>query len=298
MNTSWSGKSKYIDFDLVRAIVPLSLAGTIIGVLLNTVISDFPLLVSLSVVLCLIFVRTGFIAHEKFKARHTVVERGEIELAPHGSSSADENSLISSSNSGYIRGHNREHSWIHSKVAKNLVMTLLIPIVVICGVYSKSIESMGVKVILYIIPVTCCVAVAIWFDVGPENRNLSSRLVYALVGFIGGVCSGLFGIGGGLIFAPFLLHQGIEAAVAVAVSSTTVLYASASTAFQYIFLGRVAIVVGLVLSIASILGSVVAVLLVRSIAQRPKKQFILYIIVAAVVLVSAVLAIIETINSA
>ena len=282
LNTVFRGKTNFIDFKLVRAIVPMCLAGTLIGVLVNTVSSDRVLMILLTVILVLILLKTSKMAYDKWQVRH---------LPPSGTSSGvvveqppDDQSLIPDR-----RSLSRK---------KNLLMALLVPIVIVCGVFTKvSYVTTPVVVILYIIPTCACIAVTIWFTKTSANPSLVDEISYASVGFIGGFVSGLVGIGGGLLIAPFLLHKGVEPAVAVAVSSTTILFASASTAFQYLFLGRIAILVGLVLSIFSVPAGILAVWVVRFIARKRERQIFVYILVVIAGATSTVLAIIKAVQS-
>mmetsp|Transcript_62550 Transcript_62550/g.116305 ORF Transcript_62550/g.116305 Transcript_62550/m.116305 type:complete len:506 (-) Transcript_62550:68-1585(-) len=74
-----------------------------------------------------------------------------------------------------------------------------------------------------------------------------------------GLLAGLVGIGGGLIISPFLLLTGMPPNVAVATSSTCVLFTSCSTAMQYLLSDRVVIslclVYGSINMLASYLGT-------------------------------------------
>merc|ERR1712046_291422 len=74
-----------------------------------------------------------------------------------------------------------------------------------------------------------------------------------------GCLAGLVGIGGGLIFSPYFLISGVEPAVAVATSSTCVIFTSSSTTLQYLLTDRIitslTIVYGLVNLLASYVGT-------------------------------------------
>ena len=288
-NTVFKGKTNFIDFKIVRSIVPMCLAGTLIGVLVNTLVSDRVLMILLTVILLLILLKTSKMTYDKWKTRNLDVV-----------------AQSSGTNSGSVEAVAQgDDPLLPHRVAdsrrKNFVMAGLIPLIVICGVFAKlSSVPTAVVVILYAIPICACIAVTIWFTRTASSANPSFSLesfTYVIIGFIGGVISGLFGIGGGLLYAPFLLHKGVEPAVAVAVSSTIVLFASVSAAFQYIFLDRVAIVVGLVLSIFTVMAGFIAVWLIRFIAKKPERQINVYFLVLVAAATSAVLAIIKAVQS-
>lgn len=84
-------------------------------------------------------------------------------------------------------------------------------------------------------------------------------LSYQVMAVSTGLLAGLVGVGGGLIFSPFFLVMGMDPSVAVATSSTCVLFTSSSTTIQYLFTDRVimslALVYGLVCCAASWLGT-------------------------------------------
>merc|ERR1719329_1089492 len=84
-------------------------------------------------------------------------------------------------------------------------------------------------------------------------------LKYQAVSACTGCLAGLVGIGGGLIFSPFFLLMGVEPAVAVATSSTCVIFTSSSTTLQYLLTDRIvmtlAIAYGIVNLVASYLGT-------------------------------------------
>lgn len=73
---------------------------------------------------------------------------------------------------------------------------------------------------------------------------------YMTMGVTTGILSGLVGIGGGLIFSPFFLLMGVDPNIAVATSSTCVLFTSSSTTLQYLLTDRI------ILSLALAYGSV------------------------------------------
>jgi len=79
------------------------------------------------------------------------------------------------------------------------------------------------------------------------------------MGVTTGCLAGLVGIGGGLIFSPFFLVLGVDPHVAVATSSTCVIFTSSSTTMQYLFTDRVitslAAIYGIVNLVASCAGT-------------------------------------------
>lgn len=82
---------------------------------------------------------------------------------------------------------------------------------------------------------------------------------FLFVAFAAGILAGFVGIGGGLIFSPFFLLVGVDPAIAVATSSTTVVFTSSSTTMQYLLMDRIhiplALQYGAVNAVASLCGT-------------------------------------------
>lgn len=111
-------------------------------------------------------------------------------------------------------------------------------------------------------PICVCITVAGFYGrhcVVNEGWTNGQLLKYMTMGVVTGCLSGLVGIGGGLIFSPFFLLMGIDPRIAVATSSTCVIFTSSSTTLQYLFTDRIimslAIVYGSVNLVASWLGT-------------------------------------------
>ncbi|PFH34116.1 hypothetical protein BESB_072680 [Besnoitia besnoiti] len=97
-----------------------------------------------------------------------------------------------------------------------------------------------------------------WCSLFFTGRRLSPTValpplfVTPAVGFFTGVFAGLIGIGGGVVFSPFLLLMGSDPVAAVATASACVVFTSASTSLQFLLIGR------LPLLFASLFGVVAA----------------------------------------
>merc|ERR1719183_3349776 len=91
--------------------------------------------------------------------------------------------------------------------------------------------------------------------IAKEGWNMREVALYQFMGVSTGCLAGLVGIGGGLIFSPFFLIMGIEPSVAVATSSTCVIFTSSSTTMQYMLTDRIIMVLTVVYGIANLLAS-------------------------------------------
>merc|ERR1719276_63545 len=82
-------------------------------------------------------------------------------------------------------------------------------------------------------------------------------MCYHGMAIITGALAGLVGIGGGLIFAPFFLGMGVEPSIAVATSSTCVIFTSSSTTLQYLLTDRIVMTLALAYGIVNLVASYV-----------------------------------------
>jgi uncharacterized membrane protein YfcA len=88
-------------------------------------------------------------------------------------------------------------------------------------------------------------------------------LVIVILGFVVGVLSGMFGVGGGFLTTPLLIFYGIPPTVAVASASTQITGASVSGVMVHMRRGGVDTKMGGVMIVGGLLGSVVGAALFR-----------------------------------
>jgi len=131
-----------------------------------------------------------------------------------------------------------------------------------------------------------------------EDWHLHEALCYHGMAIITGALAGLVGIGGGLIFAPFFLGMAVEPSVAVATSSTCVIFTSSSTTLQYLLTDRIIMSLTLVYGIINLLASYSGTSLVHHLQDSflSRKSYI-SLIVGAGVLISAALSVNKLIHS-
>merc|ERR1719163_2407788 len=126
---------------------------------------------------------------------------------------------------------------------------------------------------------------------------LGDRYPMAIIGFyiamslITGALAGLVGIGGGLIFSPVFIQMGVDPHIAVATSSTCVIFTSSSTTFQYLLSDRIIVALIFSFCIPHLLAAYTGTKLVHYIQDHygAKKSWITWI-VALGVGISAILS--------
>jgi uncharacterized membrane protein YfcA len=96
---------------------------------------------------------------------------------------------------------------------------------------------------------------------------IAGQSVYApfivLLGFLVGVLSGMFGVGGGFLTTPLLIFYGIPPTVAVASASTQITGASVSGVMVHMRRGGVDLKMALVMIVGGLFGSVFGAVLFR-----------------------------------
>jgi len=110
------------------------------------------------------------------------------------------------------------------------------------------------------VPTILCLGVMVHygrFAMINEGWTAMEVLKYEGMSVCTGCLAGLVGIGGGLIFSPFFLLMGVEPAVAVATSSTCVIFTSSSTTLQYLFTDRIVMTLALAYGIVNLVASYV-----------------------------------------
>mmetsp|Transcript_79479 Transcript_79479/g.224788 ORF Transcript_79479/g.224788 Transcript_79479/m.224788 type:complete len:530 (+) Transcript_79479:87-1676(+) len=357
---AWETKRETaIDYNICRLVVPGSLSGTLMGVLLNRVLPSGIILAVLTVILIFISVsvaRTAHRQHTEEVAEDLRDAQATLEVEEPSPGLLVGKGLESAGKSGAqqvqkrvvkIRvGHTRRPSmnapditkirnrWLWRDVVLAFSMLLLVVVLGVlrfhlgqclrAGLESASPELRGracdhpslfwlgqgtlealtgnraaaraLWLLAVIVPLGFCATVASYYGfllVSHERWRPCQVVSYCLMAVGSGVLAGLCGIGGGLIFAPFFLLMGVHPSVAVASSSTCVIFTSASTALQYFLTDRIilslAVFYGAVNIVAAYLGtSFVHFLQDRFWARKSLVSFVVFLGVSVSTVLAAI----------
>ncbi len=96
-------------------------------------------------------------------------------------------------------------------------------------------------------------------------------------GFVVGLLSGLFGVGGGFLMTPLLIMIGIPPTVAAASDSNQIVAASASGTYAHYRLGNVDFKMGLYLLAGGVIGGTGGVQLIKLLRQAGDADFVIQI---------------------
>src|ERR1041385_8318937 len=97
----------------------------------------------------------------------------------------------------------------------------------------------------------------------PIAGEAVNAVFIVVLGFVVGLLSGMFGIGGGFLTTPLLIFYGIPPTVAVASATTQITGASVSGVMVHMRRGGLDLKMGGVMVVGGLLGSVVGAALFR-----------------------------------
>jgi len=322
-----------IDYSICRIVVPASLMGTLIGVLLNRIAADRVIVSALCIILggMTLMVSRTFIrqrAEEELEDAAQASPENTVEQAPGRGAPSSEALNVSKKRAlgvcekkdgilavgllltvilcGVLRAHasacaeemhgfdHKEHRACHHPINMHFYRRHLE------GWMLRPVFEHGIQHFFLLFPLCICLAVMVHFSrvCIAEGWTLHEIAVYETMGVTTGCLAGLVGIGGGLIFSPFFLVMGVDPAVAVATSSTCVIFTSSSTTLQYLFTDRVITSLAAIYGIVNLVASWVGTSFVHYLQDNynTRKSYIT-MIVAAGVFLSTVLSIVKLVEA-
>lgn len=116
-----------------------------------------------------------------------------------------------------------------------------------------------------------------WYIYLPIAQHSVALPIVVGLGFIVGLLSGLFGVGGGFLMTPLLIMIGIPPTVAAASDSNQIVAASASGTYAHYRLGNVDFKMGFYLLIGGVIGGTGGVQIIRMLRQMGNADFLIMI---------------------
>jgi uncharacterized membrane protein YfcA len=116
-----------------------------------------------------------------------------------------------------------------------------------------------------------------WYIYLPIAQHSVALPVVVGLGFVVGLLSGLFGVGGGFLMTPLLIMIGIPPTVAAASDSNQIVAASASGTYAHYRLGNVDFKMGIYLLIGGVIGGTGGVQIIRILRQMGNADFLIKI---------------------
>merc|ERR1719163_1527416 len=124
-----------------------------------------------------------------------------------------------------------------------------------------------------------------------EQWQPKEVVLYCVMAVLTGCFAGLVGIGGGLVFSPFILWMTGDPAVAVATSSTLVIFTSSSTTFQYLLTDRITMSLTVVYGLVNLTASYVGTSTVHVLDEHKHRKTLISGIVSLGVIASVILSV-------
>ncbi len=163
---------------------------------------------------------------------------------------------------------------------------LSIPGTVVGALISSEITPSLFKILFGIILISASVYIFSKRKIEPKMYNISKQIMILAIGvsFVAGIMSGLFGVGGGIIFVPFMVvAMGLSMKNAAPTSQFILLFASASALLAHTLLGHPDFYQALLLSVGAFLGGLVGARLSLEIKENSLKILISVVMIAAAV---------------
>lgn len=305
-----------IDYNLAMLLQPLSLAGTIVGVILNIIFPSWLLLMLLVLVLFITLWRTLIKGWKLWKQE----KRLSLMDLHQGRSSNIQTEFLLQEDPVYADPD------LNAIVAEEkstpilpfVVMAFVLTITSILSLLRGSTRGrsvVGIKPcspvywVLSFSPLPLLVAIAIgicWYLVKRHKRHLQHNYKYqvgdvvytplntgimATASIVAGLLAGLLGIGGGMVFGPLMLEFKMLPEVAAATSSFMILFTSIAAIIQYAILGRLILDYSLWFVMLGFVCSFLGQFVLTKVVQKYHKTSLIVLCVSVVIAISMVLLI-------
>ncbi len=163
---------------------------------------------------------------------------------------------------------------------------LSIPGTIVGAFVSSEITPSIFKILFALILISASIYIFSKRKLEQKNYNLSKQIMILAIGasFFAGIISGLFGVGGGIIFVPLMVvAMGLSMKNAAPTSQFILLFASASALVTHTILGHPDFYQALLLAIGAFVGGLVGARLSLEIKENSLKILISIVMIAAAV---------------
>ncbi len=163
---------------------------------------------------------------------------------------------------------------------------LSIPGTIVGAYVSSEITPSIFKILFALILISASVYIFSKRKIEPKNYNLSKQIMILAVGasFFAGIISGLFGVGGGIIFVPLMVVvMGLSMKNAAPTSQFILLFASGSALVTHTLLGHPDFYQALLLAIGAFVGGLVGARLSLEIKENSLKILISIVMIGVAV---------------
>ena len=163
---------------------------------------------------------------------------------------------------------------------------LSIPGTIVGAYVSSDITPSIFKILFGLILISASFYIFSKRKIEPKSKNISKQIMILAIGasFFAGIISGLFGIGGGIIFVPLMvIALGLSMKNAAPTSQFILLFASASALITHTLLGHPDFYQALLLASGAFIGGLVGARLSLEIKENSLKILISVVMIAAAI---------------
>jgi len=293
-----------IDYDVALLLEPVTLVGTIVGVILNAWMTTAEVLIILVVVLSITAWKTGVKGFEQKRKEDAEIELQNLENLQNGVPSAESATDTTNEDiAAFLAYESRQYPWeklcaMASLWAVHAAIEMAVggPKAVMCG-------GMVPKA-----AIGCNVAVQCTFTLWWRRRVLrrqarkeemgipsgsyrldsNSTMAYPALSCFAGVCAGALGIAGGLIKGPLMVNWGLLPQAATTTAIFMIVFTSSSTILQFAILGRIELVSAAVFWLAGFGGGLLGSKVLSELMRSTGRQSYLTIFLALLIVLSGV----------
>lgn len=319
--TATTGGRPLVDFDIVAAVVPMALAGTLCGVWLNSRVPASVIVSALILTLLTMIVSTAKTLMEELQTEQQV----ENEVGGGGGPGGGQHGPRE--NTPLTEKAHMDPDTTRKQRVLVAALSVLLAGVILGGVLHKHMldchqgltsgnlhrcesnvlawllgskldflggpHGSGLAAFPIVMSVVCCVLFFVANTLGCISRvPTSPTFKYSAMGFVAGVLAGLVGIGGGLVFCPFMIWCGLDVHVSIATSTFCVIFTATSTTLQYAMMGRLFFPLAIVYGVCNQVASSIGTSCMHRIQEHyPMKRSIPTMIVLVAVVLSAILTV-------
>lgn len=314
-----------IDYDLVLLMEPPTIAGAVIGSILNKVLPEYVITSLLVVVLGLTAVKTYYTG-VKARAKEIKKESGEgaplmgdetkAELDGHTASAiasahAATNLYFGGSAPGVPEKYEKliASESVGCPAWKVAAITFCFLLVVACNLLKLQLATCGSPVywVLMVAPIVITLSMSALIrvyllDKGVTRRSVGApkidgdcdwtpvtTITYPAICTLAGLFAGMFGIGGGIVKGPLMLEMGVLPEVSAATAAFMILYTASAATVTYATFGQVKWDWAGILFCVGLVFTSVGQTLVNSYIARTGRASIIVFIIAAIVGLSTLL---------
>eukprot|EP01132_Coremiostelium_polycephalum_P010883 gene10883-13333_t len=306
-----------IDFSVALLIEPLTLAGTVFGVYLHTFLP--PLVILLLLVLTLTVTSVLTIKKGYALYKNEIKKKNSLLL---NQQQQNNNTIQEPADKSY-QDNKSKNPFIDADWPKIFILLFILGVSTLFSVLKggdAEYSIAGIKlcsapywvlsfVIIPIVLVAWMLTARFLFKKSMEIRNkglevegeirytIKNIILLGFLSILAGCLASLLGIGGGMIKGPVLLQMGLSPDVTAATSSYMILFTSASSAIQYILVGKLRLDYGIIYYIIGFVSCFLGTqTLIWVVKKYQRRSYIVFLIGGVIACSTILLTITEGID--